>query len=42
MRNILHNTLTFILAQDVQLVALTGAVQIISFLGPQVAMTTEC
>lgn len=36
MRNVLHETLSFVLTQDVQLVTLTGAVQIISFLGPQV------
>ena len=37
MRSVLHDTLTLVLAQpDPHLVTLTGAVQIVSFLGPQV------
>ena len=42
MRSVLHDTLTLVLSQpDVHqhLVTLTGTVQIVSFLGPQVVMT---
>ena len=44
MSSILHDTLTLTLTQPdphLHLVTLTGAVQIVSFLGPQVTMTTD-